>query len=123
MSDKLTFDEALKEINELSFTTDNGESWVNSYTSVYALIQELQEVYASTIEMTENQKNAFDKAKRVLNTRDLALNFGQEWTILDEVSGKVFGHGQGEATNEQIEAIMQAWLHPEMVKVVDDERH
>lgn len=45
MSDKLTFKEALKEINELSFTTDNGESWVNSYTSVYTLIQELQEAY------------------------------------------------------------------------------
>lgn len=119
MSDKLTFNEALKEINELSFTADNGESWVNSYTSVYALIQELQEVYAPTIEMTENQKNAFDKAKRVLNTRDLALNFGQEWTILDEVSGKVFGHGQGKATNEQIESIMQAWLHPETIKVVE----
>ncbi|MGK4016712.1 hypothetical protein AB0Y21_00250 [Weissella paramesenteroides] len=85
------------------------------------LISELKDTYAPTIEMTENQKNAFDEAKQALNTRDLASNFSQEWTILDEVSGNVFGHGPDEATNEQIEAIMQAWLHPETIKVVDDD--
>ena len=110
MSDKLTFNKVLDEMH-----ADQEPS------EAIRFMERLRDIYAPTIEMTENQKNAFDKAKRVLNTRDLALNFGQEWTILDEVSGKVFGHGQGEATNEQIEAIMQAWLHPETIKVVDND--
>lgn len=116
----MTFDEAIAKVGTYLKNNDLSNS-DNNDRFFYIILNDLREKYAPTIEMTENQKNAFDKAKRVLNTRDLALNFGQEWTILDEVSGKVFGHGQGEATNEQIEAIMQAWLHPETIKVVDND--
>lgn len=112
----ITFDEAIEHFKN---NTDISGTAV-FLDDVEDTLKELRDEYAPTIEMTENQKNAFDEAKRALNTRDLALNFNQEWTILDEVSGNVFGHGPGEATNEQIEAIMQAWLHPETIKVVDD---
>ena len=105
----LTFDEAIEQLNSRTIWSPEMRD----------LLEQLRETYAPTIEMTENQKNAFDEAKRALSTRDLALNFGQEWTILDEVSGNVFGHGPGEATNEQIKAIMQAWLHPENIKAVE----
>lgn len=111
----MTFDEAIEHFKN---NTDISGTAV-FLDDVEDTLKELRDEYEPTIEMTENQKNAFDKAKRVLNTRDLASNFGHEWTILDEVSGKVFGHSQGKATNEQIEAIMQAWLHPETIKVVD----
>lgn len=115
----MTFDEALKAIDEKSDMEPYSGLFLIDIEDAKAIVMKLANTYAPTIKMTENQKNAFDKAKRLLNTRDLALNFGQEWTILDEVSGKVFGHAQGEATNEQIEATMQAWLHPERIKVID----
>ena len=105
MSDKLTFNEALKEINELSFTTDNGESWVNSYTSVYTLIQELQEVYAPTIEMTQEQYHYF---KWLRDTNDslfqafLTVSYNEnELSLFSELD------------------LTQAWLHPETIKVVE----
>lgn len=119
----LTFDEALKELDDDTRVTDEDgiEYTVGiDFGTVESVVEELRVMYAPTVEMTQNQKNAFDEAKRSLNTRDLAFNFGQEWTILDEVSGNVFGHGPGEMTNEQIETIMRVWLHPELIKVVDD---
>lgn len=105
MSDKLTFNEALKEINELSFTADNGESWVNSYTSVYALIQELQEVYAPTIEMTQEAYNELSDLRS--HNRDL---------------DGVLSHAMlpyNPLIRYTTEELAQAWLHPETVKVVE----
>ena len=105
MSDKLTFNEALKEINELSFTTDNGESWVNSYTSVYTLIQELQEVYEPTIEMTQAQYNFFKWLQDTNNS-------------LFEVFLTV-SYSDNEFSSFPELELAQAWLHPETIKVVE----
>lgn len=110
----MTFDDVIERVNEIS--EDQVDDRLD--TAMW-LIDELRKIYAPIIEMTQSQKNAFDEAKRSLNTHDLANNFGSEWTIMDEVSGNIFGHGPGEATDENIETVMQAWLHPELIKVVD----
>ena len=122
----MTFDEAVDVVVFLTDASDIMERyeqgvWLDpdARHATKILIEELRKTYAPTIEMTKNQKNAFDEAKRALHTRDLSSNFGQEWTVLDEVSGNIFGHGPGEATDEQINMIMRAWLHPELIKVVD----
>ena len=101
----LTFDEALKEIDELSFTEDGGDSWVNNYSSVYALIQELQEAYAPTMEMTQEQYHYF---KWLRDTNDslfqafLTVSYNEnELSLFSELD------------------LMQAWLHPETIKVVE----
>lgn len=122
----MTFDEAndivvfAKDGTEIMMRSEQ-ESWNDegSRNATLKLIDELRKTYAPTIETTQSQKNSFDEAKRALHTRDLSSNFCQEWTVLDEVSGNIFGHGPGEATDEQINMIMRAWLHPELVKVVD----
>ena len=105
----MTFDEALEELNPRTI-------WDPEMRD---LLERLRATYAPAIKMTQSQKNSFDEAKRALHTRDLSSNFCQEWTVLDEVSSNIFGHGPGEATDEQINMIMRAWLHPELVKVVD----
>ena len=82
----------------------------------------LKETYAPTITMTQNQKNTFDMAKQNLETSELAnvVEYqGSTYSKLDALSGQVWGHKQGEATDTQIKKAMQAWLHPELVKVVD----
>ena len=121
MSDKLTFNEALKEINELSFTTDNGESWVNSYTSVYTLIQELQEVYAPTIEMTQAQYDIFDSALAASkeNENDF-IYFIDNLDTQSHFYGDIFGKELSVFINDS-RYLMQAWLHPETIKVVDND--
>lgn len=82
----------------------------------------LKETYAPTIIMTQNQKNTFDMAKHNLETSELAnvVEYqGPTYSKLDELSGRVWGHNQGEASDAQIEKTMQAWLRPDLVKVVD----
>ena len=107
----MTFNEALKEINELSFTTDNGESWVNSYTSVYTLIQELQEVYAPTIEMTKKQYLFITSEYEKESVVDAVSNLTADNIIKEEFHSNFW-------TPLSEKQVVQAWLHPETIKVV-----
>lgn len=127
----MTFDEVKQRIDQLQgeagYATHgdvdrpiySGLEMHNILNELDDALDDLRDEYVPEIEMTQSQKNSFDEAKRALHTRDLSSNFCQEWTVLDEVSGNIFGHGPGEATDEQINMIMRAWLHPELVKVVD----
>ena len=108
----MTFNEALKEINELSFTTDNGDSWVNSYTSVYALIQELQEEYAPTIEMTKNQYLFITSEYEKESVVDAVANLTADNIIKEEFHSNFWSP----LSEKQV---VQAWLHPEMINVVE----
>lgn len=86
-----------------------------------SVIKALQKTYAPTIIMTQNQKNAFDLAKQTLETSELANvveGQGPAYSKLDELSGRVWGHKQGEATDAQIKKTMQAWLHPDLITVI-----
>ncbi|MBU7561154.1 hypothetical protein KGP40_04390 [Weissella cibaria] len=102
---------------------ENEESWSDegSRNATLKLIAELRKTYGPEIEMTQDQKNAFDLAKQTLETSKLASvveGQGPSYSKLDELSGRVWGHKQGEATDEQIKKTMQAWLHPELITVI-----
>lgn len=102
---KRTFKDAFDEINELSFTQDNGESWVNNYSSVYYLIQELEENYAPTIEMTS-------EAYKELNN----LRYHNE-DLAGVLSRAMFEYNP--LKQYTTEELAQAWLHPESIKAVN----
>ncbi|CAK1255123.1 hypothetical protein [Fructobacillus cardui] len=119
---KQTFQEAFDEIEELSFVRDESkpvieQEWVNGHTAVYALIEELQENYAPTVEMTQQQK-------------DLLLHFKETtWfsLFLAKFNDPEFGEslpdlscfdGWG-VSKERENDLLTAWLHPESIKVVD----
>ena len=77
------------------------------------------------IEMTKKQKEEIDNAKNKLETSDLAnvISLGIDgydgYSILDELSGRIWGHNQGEANNVELKKTMIAWLFPQVIKVVD----
>lgn len=108
----MTFDEALEELHPRTIWSPEMRD----------LLEQLRATYAPEIEMTQSQKNVFELAKHTLKTSNLAnvvKGQGPAYSILDELSGRVWGHNQGEASEAQIEKTMHAWLHPELVKVVD----
>ena len=104
----MTFDEALKELDDDTRVTDedNIEYTVGlDFGEVESVIEELRVTYAPTIEMTPKEYEIFKSAKVDEDSAD--------W--LDDISwGKV---------DYNYPKFMQAWLHPECVKVVDDERN
>ncbi|CAK1237638.1 hypothetical protein [Fructobacillus cardui] len=119
---KQTFQEAFDEIEELSFVRDESkpvieQEWVNGHTAVYALIEELQENYAPTLELTKDQKDIWDKSYSekwaqedfiyfidMLDTEDKFTN------LFTELFTEFRSHSR---------VLMTAWLHPESIKVVD----
>ena len=84
------------------------------------------QVAVPEVGMTKEQKAEFDHAKQTLETNELPKIVGGRldefggWSILDEVSGRIWGHGPGEATNVQVKKTMLAWLFPQTIKVVDE---
>lgn len=101
----MKFYQAVEEIEELSFTEDGGDSWVNNHSSVYSLIQELQETYAPTIEMTKAEKTMLLNYLEMSSLREfMDVILYQDGNLYEKLSD---------------EDIVQAWLHPETIKVVD----
>jgi len=109
----MTFDEAINELGARNF----------GHRDLLEVLKALRETYAPTIIMTQNQKNSFDLAKQTLETSELANvveGQGPAYSKLDELSGRVWGHKQGEATDAQIKKTMQAWLNPELITVIEN---
>lgn len=92
----------------------------------HRVLYELRNTYAPIVEMTQAQYDELLGFKHKFGSSHLAIAIHQgsngTWSFLDELSGRIFGHGIGEATDENIETIMKAWLHPETIKVITDER-
>lgn len=88
------------------------------------VIDKLREEYAPTVEMTQEQVNVIDSFKKNFSASYLPEVIHNQpegdWSFLDELSGKLFGHRQGGMTDKNIEDIMRIWLHPETIKVVDE---
>lgn len=109
----MTFDEALNQLEPRTIWSPEMRD----------LLEQLRATYAPTIEMTQAQYDELLGFKHKFGSSHLAAAIHQgndgTWSFLDELSGRIFGHGIGEATDKNIETIMQAWLHPEMIKVVD----
>jgi len=76
------------------------------------------------IKLTQEQYDEFEYAKKELKSSELPkiLKSGDSgsWSVLDELSGRLFGHKQGEMTDENIEDIMQMWLFPDLITIIDN---
>jgi len=82
--------------------------------TVYELILDLKEEYAPTVEMTKEQ---YDYISQLLQeSNEIGATFTEFWEvyIFTRLSKKL------KPAFESQEQAMQAWLHPETIKVVDE---
>ena len=107
----MTFDKALEELSTLKILNPEMRD----------ILEKLRKTYAPEIEMTQDQKDVFEMAMKMLDTSDLAgvvESQGPAYSMLDELSGRLWGHKQGEANDEQIKKTIRAWLNPELIVVI-----
>lgn len=112
----MTFDEALKELDDDTRVTDEDgiEYTVGlDFGTVESVVEELRETYAQTVEMTQLQVDQMMSFK--------AANVGFGTFIYKQGLGEVPAFKDWIQQDREDE-LMQAWLHPETIKVVDDER-
>lgn len=99
----MTFDEVLDEMNA---NQEPSES--------IRFMEQLRDIYAPTIEMTKNQywfiTSEYEKESVVEAVANL--------TVDDIIKEKFHSNFWAPLTQEQV---VQAWLHPETIKVVDDD--
>ena len=106
----MTFDEVLDEMNA---DQEPSES--------IRFMERLRDIYAPTIEMTQAQYDIFDSA--LAASKDNENDFIYFIDNLDTQShfyGDIFGKELSVFINDS-RYLMQAWLHPETIKVVDDD--
>ncbi|MGZ0002178.1 hypothetical protein ACXJ5A_08455 [Leuconostoc mesenteroides] len=110
----MTFDEAIAKVgtylknNDLS-NSDNNERFF------YIILNDLRQEYEPTVEMTKKQYNTFKWHKDNL---DFSACLGTFQNYNGETRmGIKFDNLKGDLSDEDI---MQAWLHPETIKVVDE---
>lgn len=109
----MTFDEANKIVE--AFDEDPElEDWMPD-SKVYEIIECLRKEYAPTVEMTKKQYNTFKWHKDNL---DFSACLGTFQNYNGETRmGHKFDDLKGDLSDEDI---MQAWLHPETIKIVDE---
>ncbi|MCT3116204.1 hypothetical protein EFS60_09235 [Leuconostoc lactis] len=97
----MTFDEMIEKVlNNESYNTDG-----LSVDDVITLIEVLRQEYAPTVEMTKGQNEAFVEAVEGIATQEELDSFVDEELDLGDMT---FRKG------------LNAWLHPETIKVVDE---
>lgn len=114
-----------KTLNKLNLNTENVGYWQPYQIQLITdVIEDLRQEYAPTVEMTKAQFDQVEYAKKNLTASQLPRVIHKQpegdWSYLDELSGHLFKHQQGGMTDKNIEDIMQVWLHPETIKVVDE---
>ena len=106
----MTFDEVLDEMNA---DQEPSES--------IRFMERLRDIYAPTIEMTQAQYDIFNSA--LAASKEGENDFIYFIDNLDTQShfyGDIFGKELSVFINDS-RYLMQAWLHPETIKVVDDD--
>lgn len=113
----MTFDEALDQLEQLANfevgkTTGNiRRDFKLELGDVRDLLTELREEYAPTVEMTETQMKqmmSFKQFNSWFSTFMYKQGLGQLPAFSDFI------------TTQRENELMQAWLHPENIKVVDE---
>lgn len=97
----MTFDEAIKKLEEHDIT-----KLFNSHT-IIEIVKQLRQEYAPTVEMTSGQ------AKTILDPEE-----GKNLTTLLTGKTPYFDYLFWEPLTDK--QVVQAWLHPETIKVVDE---
>ena len=106
----MTFDEVLDEMNA------NQEP-----SEAISFMERLRDSYAPTIKMTQAQYDIFNSA--LAESKENKNDFIYFIDNLDTQShfyGDIFGKELSVFINDS-RYLMQAWLHPECIKVVDDD--
>ena len=115
----MTFDEAIKYAKENSFVEEM-LSDVVELEDVIEILEKLKKEYAPTVEMTKTEKN------NILSSKKYGLSFINFYAdVMHQSTAIKFGV----QTNPELyksfseEKLMQAWLHPETIKIIgeDDE--
>lgn len=99
----MTFDEVLDEMNANQETSES-----------IRFMERLRDIYAPTIEMTKEQ---YDYISRLLQeSNEIGATFTEFWEvyIFMGLSKKI------KPAFKSQEHAMQAWLHPETIKIVDE---
>ena len=107
----MTFDEA---INKLETQT------IGNY-EMQEILENLRDIYAPTIEMTQAQYDIFNSA--LAESKENKNDFIYFIDNLDTQShfySDIFGKELSAFINDS-RYLMQAWLHPETIKVVDND--
>ena len=106
----MTFDEVLDEMNA---DQEPSES--------IRFMERLRDIYAPTIEMTQAQYDIFDSALAASkeNENDF-IYFIDNLDTQSHFYGDIFGKELSVFINDS-RYLMQAWLHPETIKVVDND--
>lgn len=96
----MTFDEAIEKIESITDELNIRQEVINDIVSV---VEGLRKEYAPTVEMTQRQYHSFKLWK--YHTAGWNMTNCAEW-----------------ARDEHLKAseAMEAWLHPETIKVVDE---
>lgn len=92
-------------------TAAETSGWLNEIQSE---VDELRETYAKPVEMTLKEKHSLEYWRR--NGSALDLLYGNNF---DLVVTDVWQTPTDELTVENVEDLMRAWLHPELIKVVE----
>ena len=108
----MTFDEALKAIDEKSDMEPYSGLFLIEIEDAKAIVMKLANTYAPTIEMTKNQylfiTSEYEKESVVEAVANLTV---------DDIIKEKFHYNFWSPLSEK--QVVQAWLHPECVKVVD----
>lgn len=116
----MTFDETIENI----LNDDDYGAFGIDVDTVVGMLEKLRGEYAPTVEMTKEQFDQVEYAKKNLTASQLPRVIHNQpdgdWSYLDELSGRLFKHQQGGMTDKNIEDIMRIWLHPEIIKVIGD---
>ena len=106
----MTFDEVLDEMNA---DQEPSES--------IRFMERLRDIYAPTIEMTQAQYDIFDSALAASkeNENDF-IYFIDNLDTQSHFYSDIFGKELSTFINDS-RYLMQAWLHPETIKVVDND--
>ena len=107
----MTFDETWASMEEGSFPfaipDEAGDSAVHESDLIY-IFEELREMYAPTVEMTQKQYDQFKTAKELVTLSELG------YALIKKAA-------YSSLCNLSSEDLATAWLHPECIKVVDSD--
>ena len=106
----MTFDEVLDEMNA---DQEPSES--------IRFMERLRDIYAPTIEMTQSQYDIFNSAlAESKGYKNDFIYFIDGLEIQSRFNGGIFENELSAYRNDS-RYLMQAWLHPETIKVVDND--
>lgn len=125
----MTFDEAndivvfAKDGTEIMLRSEQ-ESWSDedSRNATLKLVAELRKTYAPTVEMTKAEKDLFVGQMKVIEEEGKRVNnfeyFVNTLTFSNELNDHVLDRLLDEYETDS-KQLMLAWLHPEVIRVVD----